>query len=93
MVSANSFGERRRKRTVCLVFGMLWAAAHEKVYITSHGDVTPCNLVHDSYGNVLNRPLVDIIENMRKDPLWSKEHETCPRYLEKEFAIRGGVPI
>lgn len=68
-------------------------AAHEKVYITSHGDVTPCNLVHDSYGNVLNKPLVDIIENMRKDPLWSKEHETCPRYLEEEFAIRGGVPI
>lgn len=68
-------------------------AAHEKLYITSHGDVTPCNLVHDSYGNVLKRPLADILEDMRKDPLWSQTHDTCPRYLEEEFATRGGVPI
>jgi len=68
-------------------------AAHEKVYITSHGDVTPCNLVHDSFGNVLTMPLVDIVEGMRKDPLWSQNHNTCPRYLEEEFATRGGAPI
>ena len=68
-------------------------AGHEKVYITSHGDVTACNLVHDSYGNVLKRPLKEIVEDIRKDPLWSQTHETCPRYLEEEFATRGGVPI
>ena len=68
-------------------------ASHEKVYITSHGDVTPCNLVHDTYGNVLKMPLADILKKMRNDPLWSQTHDTCPRYLEEEFATRGGVAI
>jgi MoaA/NifB/PqqE/SkfB family radical SAM enzyme len=68
-------------------------AAHEKIYITSHGDVGPCSLVHDTYGNTKNERLEEITNKLRKDPLWSQTHETCPRYLEEEFATRGGTSM
>ena len=67
-------------------------AAHEKIYITAFGDVTPCDLVHDKFGNVLEEDLAPILERMRKDKLWGQTRETCPRYLE-EFETRGGIPI
>ena len=57
-------------------------AGIEKIYITAYGDVTPCDLVHEPYGNVLEEPLETIWRRMGKDPRWAQKTWECVRYLK-----------
>jgi len=62
-------------------------AGIEKIYITAYGDVTPCDLIHDSFGNVLNEDLRIIWKRICSHPLYSQKMYDCIRYLE-EFKMR-----
>ncbi len=62
-------------------------AGVEKIYITAYGDVTPCDLIHDSFGNVLNEDLRSIWERMRNHPIYVRKGFDCIRYLD-EFKHR-----
>lgn len=64
-------------------------AGVEKVYITAYGDVTPCDLIHDSFGNVLNESLKEICLRMRTHPLYSRKLSDCPRYMEDFKSLSG----
>jgi len=65
-----------RMRTGC-------PAGIEKIYITAYGDVTPCDLIHDSFGNVLKEPLRDIWKKMQNHPIYATKGYDCIRYLDK----------
>lgn len=62
-------------------------AGIEKIYITAYGDVTPCDLIHDSFGNVLNEDLKTIWKRMGSHSLYSQKMFDCVRYLD-EFKVR-----
>jgi len=62
-------------------------AGTEKVYITAYGDVTPCDLIHDSAGNVLEESLETIWKRMCAHPLYAGKTTDCVRYLD-EFRTR-----
>ena len=57
-------------------------AGVEKIYITAYGEVTPCDLIHDSFGNVLKEPLAGIWNRMCEHPLYSQKSYDCVRYLD-----------
>lgn len=60
-------------------------AGVEKIYITAYGDVTPCDLIHDSFGNVLKEDLETIWKRMRTHPLYSQKLFDCVRYLDESY--------
>lgn len=62
-------------------------AGTEKIYINAYGDVTPCDLIHDTFGNVLEERLEKIWNRMRLHPLYAKKSYDCVRYLD-EFKDR-----
>ena len=62
-------------------------AGTEKIYITAYGDVTPCDLIHDTAGNILKEDLEKIWERMRTHPLYAKKVCDCVRYHD-EFPTR-----
>ena len=62
-------------------------AGGEKIYISAYGDVMPCDLIHNSFGNVLRENLGSIWKRMCHDFLYSKKHFDCVRYLD-EFNTR-----
>ena len=57
-------------------------AGIEKVYITAYGDVTPCDLLHEPFGNVLEEPLKAIWDRMRRDARFAQKTHECVRYLK-----------
>jgi MoaA/NifB/PqqE/SkfB family radical SAM enzyme len=57
-------------------------AGIEKIYITAYGDVTPCDLIHDPFGNVLEEPLETIWKRMCKDRRFAQKTTECVRYLK-----------
>jgi len=57
-------------------------AGIEKLYITAYGDVTPCDLMHDTFGNVLEEPLETIWKRMCKDQRFAQKTCECIRYLK-----------
>jgi radical SAM protein with 4Fe4S-binding SPASM domain len=57
-------------------------AGIEKVYITAYGDVTPCDLIHEPFGNVLEEPLESIWKRMCKDARFAQKTSECVRYLK-----------
>ncbi len=67
-------------------------AGIEKIYVTAYGDVTPCDLIHDSFGNVLEESLENIWKRMCSEPLYSQKGYDCVRYLD-EFSQRKEVGI
>ena len=63
-------------------------AGTEKFYITAYGDVTPCDVTHISFGNVLKTPVKDIWTRMRTHRVYRKaykEDQHCLRYFDKEY--------
>jgi MoaA/NifB/PqqE/SkfB family radical SAM enzyme len=56
-------------------------AGTEKIYVTAYGDITPCDLIHEPFGNVLEEPLKIIWERMYTDPRFSQKTSHCVRYL------------
>jgi MoaA/NifB/PqqE/SkfB family radical SAM enzyme len=56
-------------------------AGVEKIYITAYGEVTPCDLMHESFGNVLQEPLEGIWRKMCEDPRFAQKTWECVRYL------------
>ena len=58
-------------------------AGVEKIYITAYGDVTPCDLIHDSFGNVLKEDLKTIWDRMRTEPPYSRKLYDCIRHLDE----------
>jgi len=58
-------------------------AGTEKIYITAYGDVTPCDLIHDVYGNALKEPLELIWKRMCDQPLFRMKTHHCVRYLDE----------
>lgn len=58
-------------------------AGIEKIYITAYGDVTPCDLIHDSFGNVLKEDLKTIYGKMQNDPIYARKGRDCVRYLDE----------
>lgn len=56
-------------------------AGIEKIYITAYGDVTPCDLIHQSFGNVLEEPLSAVWKRMCSDPRFRMKTAHCLRYL------------
>lgn len=57
-------------------------AGIEKIYITAYGDVTPCDLVHEPFGNALNEPLETIWRRMGEDRRFAQKTVECIRYLK-----------
>jgi MoaA/NifB/PqqE/SkfB family radical SAM enzyme len=57
-------------------------AGIEKVYITAYGDVTPCDLMHEHFGNVLEEPLETIWKRMCSDRRFAQKTCECVRYLK-----------
>ncbi len=57
-------------------------AGIEKIYITAYGDVTPCDLIHEPFGNVLEEPLDAIWRRMGQDRRFAQKTCECVRYLE-----------
>lgn len=57
-------------------------AGIEKIYISAYGDVTPCDLIHDSYGNVLREDLETIWNKICSQSLYSQKTYDCIRYLD-----------
>lgn len=58
-------------------------AGIEKIYITAYGDVTPCDLIHDSFGNVLKEPLSSIHKRLSQDERFLAKSSQCIRYLDE----------
>lgn len=56
-------------------------AGLEKIYITAYGDVTPCDLIHESFGNVLKEDLKEIWKRLCADERFSQKTYHCVRYL------------
>lgn len=62
-------------------------AGTEKIYLTAYGDATPCDLVHDCFGNVLEDGLEKVWRKMCAHPLYARKSFDCVRYLP-DFAGR-----
>ena len=58
-------------------------AGIEKIYITAYGDVTPCDLIHESFGNALEESLDTIWRRIIEDPRFAQKTRNCIRYLPK----------
>jgi MoaA/NifB/PqqE/SkfB family radical SAM enzyme len=52
-------------------------AGTEKVYVTPYGDVFPCAVIHDSYGNLLEEPIADIHQRMGKVACFDGRRKPC----------------
>jgi len=59
-------------------------AGIEKIYITAYGDVTPCDLIHESFGNILEEPLRVAWERMCNHPRFKAKTIHCLRYLNEK---------
>jgi len=57
-------------------------AGIEKIYITAYGDITPCDLIHEPFGNVLEEPLEKIWKRLGKDQRFAQKTSECIRYLK-----------
>ena len=59
-------------------------AGIEKIYITAYGDVAPCDLIHEPFGNVLKEPLEVVWKRMCSDFRFKMKTTHCLRYLDEE---------
>lgn len=66
-------------------------AGIEKIYITAYGDVTPCDLIHDSFGNVLEESLETIWGRMQRHSIYANKRYDCIRYLDEFKAYQGSM--
>lgn len=55
-------------------------AGREKIYISCHGDVYPCDTDHKPFGNVFKEPLKDIHKKMCQCPTYKDGSPICIRY-------------
>jgi MoaA/NifB/PqqE/SkfB family radical SAM enzyme len=60
-------------------------AGVEKLYLSPYGDVMPCNFMHLSYGNVIERPLADIWRDIMTRSPFNKVHDSCVIAEDGEF--------
>jgi MoaA/NifB/PqqE/SkfB family radical SAM enzyme len=59
-------------------------AGIEKIYITAYGDVTPCDLIHEVYGNALAEGLKPVWLRLCAEPQFTQRSKHCIRYLKKD---------
>ena len=55
-------------------------AGIEKIYINAYGKVTPCNLIHDEFGDLRTIPLEKVWKKMGEHPVYSQKMRDCVRY-------------
>ena len=55
-------------------------AGIEKFYISAYGKVTPCNLIHDEFGDVRKQGLKEIWNEMGLHPVYSQKMRDCVRF-------------
>lgn len=61
-----------------------WIMGHKKciaakhgIYVTVDGEVCPCAFMHFSFGNILKEGLAPILERMRTNSFFAKNHKVC----------------
>lgn len=61
-----------------------WIMGHKKciaakhgIYVTVDGEVCPCAFMHFSFGNILKEGLAPILERMRRNEFFAKDHKVC----------------
>jgi MoaA/NifB/PqqE/SkfB family radical SAM enzyme len=59
-------------------------AGIEKIYITAYGDIMPCDLIHEVYGNALTEGLKAVWLRMCAEPQFAQRSKHCLRYLKKD---------
>ncbi|MBZ0271169.1 radical SAM protein [bacterium] len=60
-------------------------AGIEKLYISPYGDIMPCNFTHISFGNVTEKPLAVIWNEMLTTSPFNKIHDHCLVAENPEF--------
>jgi len=80
------------------------AAGSEKIGVTAYGEVMPCTLLKDKFGNIRDESLSVILKRMRLNPLYSKVNKdikclaaqrprVVPREIEQPSEQRQGQKI
>ena len=60
-------------------------AGTEKFYVTAYGDVTPCDMIHVSFGNVLREPVKDIWKRMYSADPYKSRMTQCLRCANQDY--------
>ena len=60
-------------------------AGREKIYVTAYGDVTPCDFIQISFGNIRSEPLKAIWQRMMRLEPFAKLQDKCICSLDREF--------
>ncbi len=60
-------------------------AAYEKLHIGPYGDVTGCALQPMSFGSLREKPLAEVVEQMRSFKHFKKRAPSCIMALDKQF--------
>jgi len=60
-------------------------AGTEKIYISSYGDVMPCDTTHVSFGNIFEEPLENIWKKMYNFSFYKMRSKLCLRHTNKEY--------
>ena len=68
-------------------------AGSAKLAITAYGDVMPCHAIQISFGNLLERPLSSIWQDVLAHPLFSRTDDRCPLAWDSDFAGRYLDPV
>jgi len=68
-------------------------AGREKIYVTAYGDVTPCDFIQISFGNIGEEPLADIWRRMMKVEEFAKLQDVCICSLDRDFIRNYIAPL
>ncbi|NOZ85416.1 MAG: radical SAM protein [Deltaproteobacteria bacterium] len=60
-------------------------AGREKITITAYGDVLPCGLIQNAFGNIKDEPLRYIWHRMTRHPMFNVHRNYCPTAQEPGF--------
>lgn len=95
---------RRRFRELTREEGLRWEGASnylaegcpagtEKIYITTYGDVLPCNFTHISFGNLREEPLERIWRRMHLKSPFARIYDRCLVAEDETFQRRFLEPL
>jgi MoaA/NifB/PqqE/SkfB family radical SAM enzyme len=74
-----------RINTEAAYFTMGCKAGLEKIYITAYGDVTPCPFIQISFGNIKDKTIKQMWEEMRKVPYFNGKSKECLTSQNQQF--------